>query len=117
MLFGLERVSTNQALASWQLLQETFPVSPMFPSPLLAPTVPSGPAMALSKKNLCPSAAALGSSACALVGFGGICAGSGDIPRSSSVGTAGVPLQPNANSSPSTEGFSRRTSGIGGNFV
>src|SRR5437764_490300 len=105
MLFGLERVSTNQALASWQLLQETFPVSPTFPSPLLAPTTPSGPEMALSKKNLCPSAAALGSSACVLVGLGGSCAGSGDIPRSRSIGTTGVLLQPNATRNHKAQGF------------
>src|SRR5262245_29912812 len=67
----------NRVCATWQLLQAIFPVSPTAPSPPLDPIGPSGPETDLSKKNFCPSIAAWGLSAYALVGLEGI-SGSGD---------------------------------------
>src|SRR5690349_16547669 len=68
-----ERVSVPQGM-KWQLAHETFPVSPASPRSL---GTAMGPAIAFSKKNCCPNAAAAALSAYLLPGLDGT-AGRGD---------------------------------------
>src|SRR4051812_35646010 len=83
-----DRTSNSQPdVGMWQSVQAIFPVSPAAPRPpfddpsgFFASAAPSaiGPASRLSKKILCPSSAAFGSSAYLLVGSGGGFSGSGE---------------------------------------